>query len=548
MNFRPTKSGFRKINGRFQSSADEPVDAAEAETDGSQPGFGAPKRRRGGFLLPLIVVIAIGAYLDKTGSLPFWPAGTVAQRLVQLLPAPLRVAVESWSATAKPAKNAANEPTGPARHVRPGGAEAVPVLVAQVKTEDVPVTTDAVGTVQALATIAVKPQIDGLLRELDFKDGQFVKKGDVLARLDGRTYQAQYDQMVAKKAQDEAQLANAQTDLARYEKLATTDYGTRQQADTQKSLVAQLQAGIRADQAQIDNARTFLDYTTIRAPIDGRTGIRSVDAGNIVHANDQNGIVVLTEVQPIAIIFNLPQQSLKALNAAMARGPVDIEALDADETSVIDHGTLTVIDNQVDQTTGTVRLKATFPNAQSQLWPGQFVNVRVLVETLKDAVVVPSAAVQRGPNGAYVFVVGDNDTARQTSVTIGRQDEMSAVVTDGLKPPATVVTTGFARLIDGTKVTIGTAEATSPKRSNDQRRIAPGQPNVQPEPPMQQSPSNPSTDPQRRRSGPGQPVQPRAALPGNAPLAATTLRSPADLLLQPGGANQPAMLPSMPTR
>ncbi|MDR3372381.1 MAG: efflux RND transporter periplasmic adaptor subunit [Ancalomicrobiaceae bacterium] len=554
MNFRPTKSDFRKINGRYQSSVETPVGSAEAGAGDGQSAEAQKRRRRGGFLLPLIVLVAIAAYLDKTGSLPFWPVGMLAQRLVPLLPAPIRVAVESWTAPATPTQNAAEEPPGPgpggpggSRRVRPGGNQAVPVLVAKVKTEDVPVTTDAVGTVQALATILVKPQIDGLLLEVGFKEGQFVKKGDVLARLDARTYQAQYDQMVAKKAQDESQLANAMTDLARYEKLATTDYGTRQQADTQKAMVTQLQALVRADQAQIDNARTYLDYTTVRAPIDGRTGIRVVDPGNIVHANDQAGIVVLTEVQPISIIFNLPQQSLKALSAATARGPVDIQVLDADEANVIDRGTLTVIDNQVDPTTGTVRLKATFPNTQSQLWPGQFVNVRVLVETLKDAVVVPSAAVQRGPNGAYVFVVAEDKTARQTPVVIGRQDELRAVVVDGVKPPAEVVTTGFARLIDGTKVTIGTADtspdATPTKRPDDKRRKAPGQPDTQPTPESQDAPANLPDDAQRRRSAPGQlgPSR-RGDATGPAGLGRTSPSQP------PDAANTQGILPTTRVR
>jgi membrane fusion protein, multidrug efflux system len=310
-----------------------------------------------------------------------------------------------------------------------------------------------------LNTVTVRTQVDGRLMELDFQDGQDVKKGEVLARIDPATYQAQYDQAVAKKAQDEATLANARNDLIRYQKLAQTEAGSKQQADTQKALVAQLEAQVQGDQAAIDNAKATLAYTTIRAPIDGRTGIRLVDQGNILHASDANGIVVITQIQPISVIFNLPQQQLRAVNAAMVKGPVAVNALEADNTTVTDKGTIEVIDNQVDQTTGTIKFKANYPNADLQLWPGQFVNVRVYVDMLRHAVVVPTAAVQRGPNGAYVFVIDDNSTVSLRNVVAGRQNETQAVITSGLEPPERVVTTGFSRLTDGAKVEIATADA-----------------------------------------------------------------------------------------
>ncbi len=344
------------------------------------------------------------------------------------------------------------------RRGRLGSEGPTPVIATPARFADVPVTADAVGTIQALNTVTVRSQVDGRLLEIAFKDGQDVKKGDILARIDPATYQAQYDQTVAKKAQDEAQLANARADLERYARLAQTDYGSRQQADTQRAAVAQLEAQVRSDQAAIDNAKAILDYTTIRAPMDGRLGIRQVDQGNIVRASDSNGLVVITQLRPIALVFNLPQQQLRAVSASVARGPVEVDALDADGTTIIDKGVVEVIDNVVDQTTGTIKVKARFPNERLQLWPGQFVNVRVFVDTLKQAIVAPTAAIQRGPNGAYVFVVNDDETVRQVAVTVGQQDETTAVITSGVKPPEKLVTTGFARLTDKARVKVSTPE------------------------------------------------------------------------------------------
>ncbi len=335
----------------------------------------------------------------------------------------------------------------------------IPVLVAPVETADVPVTAEVLGTIQATNTVTVKSQVDGKLIELDFQDGQDVKKGDVLARIDPATFQAAYDQAVAKKAQDQAQLANAQTDLARYQKLAATQYGSAQQADTQKALVAQLQAQINQDQAAIDTAKTTLDYATIRAPIDGRTGIRLVDAGNIVHASDTTGIVTIAQVHPIAATFNLPQQLLGQINAAQAKGALKLEAFSPDTHKVIDTGALQVVDNTVDQTTGTVKLKGSFPNPDLQLWPGQFINLRLTISVEHDVVVVPTPAVQRGPDGTFVFVLQPDSTVKLRTVTVGRQTEDRSVITGGLAPPAQVVTTGFTRLTDGAKVAVSSATA-----------------------------------------------------------------------------------------
>jgi multidrug efflux system membrane fusion protein len=341
----------------------------------------------------------------------------------------------------------------------------VPVLAATAVNADVPVYLDAVGTTKALNTVTVRSQVDGKLIEVAYDEGQDVKKGDILARIDPTTFQAQLDQALAKKAQDVALVANAKLDLDRYEKLALSNSINRQQADTQKSLVAQLEAQVQNDQAAIDNARAILAYTTIRAPLDGRTGIRQVDEGNIVHASDSTGVVVITQLKPISVFFNLPQQEIDRVNAAFAKGPLSVDAQRSDNDAVIDSGTLKVVDNQVDASTGTVKLKAEFPNANLQLWPGQFVNVRLLIDTLKQVVVIPTGAVQRGPNGAFIYVVKDDNTVAMRAITVAKQDEAQTVASTGVTPPERVVTTGFVRLTDGAKVAISGGDGTPPAAS-----------------------------------------------------------------------------------
>jgi membrane fusion protein, multidrug efflux system len=369
----------------------------------------------------------------------------LAVALALALAAAWRVGVFGKSATT----TAGSEPATPP----------VPVAAASARLADVPVTIDAVGTVQALNTATIRTQVDGRLVKLPFAEGEDVKMGDVVALIEPNLYQAQYDQSVAKKAQDEATLANARLDLARYQKLTVGHYGSQQQYDTQKYLVAQLEAQVRADQAAIDSAKTTLDYCTIRSPIDGRTGIRLVDVGNILHATDQTGILIITQLKPIYVIFTIPQQALPAARNAMANGSSHVSALGPDNTTVIETGDVSVIDNEIDQTTGTARIKATFSNAALRLWPGQFVNVRLVVDTIKQAVVVPSTAIQRGPSGAYVYVLGDDDVATLKNVTTGQQDENIAVVTRGLEPGGHVVTSGFARLSNGAKVHVVKAPA-----------------------------------------------------------------------------------------
>lgn len=343
---------------------------------------------------------------------------------------------------------------GAARSGGPRGDRIITVTAAKTRLEDVPVTIDAVGTVQALNTVTIRTQVDGRLLRLTFTEGQDVRKGDILAEIDPALYQAQYDQAVAKKAQDEANLANARVDLARYERLVVGNFASKQQHATQKATVAQLEALVRADKAAIDNAKTTLDYATIRSPIDGRAGIRLVDVGNILHASDQTGIVVITQLKPIYVVFTLPQQALPAVQKAQAQGRAKVSALGPDNATPIETGELSVIDNQIDQQTGTVRIKATFANQTLSLWPGQFVNVRLMLDTLKNVIVTPSPAVQRGPNGAFVYVAGPDDIATMREVTTGRQDEKIAVIASGLQPGEVVITSGFSRLTDGAKIQI----------------------------------------------------------------------------------------------
>jgi multidrug efflux system membrane fusion protein len=354
--------------------------------------------------------------------------------------------------------------------------DGIPVVVTAATQRDVPIFLDGLGTAQASAMVTVKPQVDGKLLEVLFTEGQDVKQGDILARIDPRTYQAALDQAVAKKRQDEATLANARLDLIRYQKLAASAYTSAQTSDTQKSLVAQLEAQVSGDQAQIDTARTQLSYTAITAPVSGRAGIRQVDAGNIVHASDTTGLVVITTLKPISVLFTLPQQALAQVAAAVAAGTPEAIALPqaagnapaspAGERPILDRGTLTVLDNQVDPSTGTIKLKASFPNENLRLWPGAFVTVRLKVETRAGAVVVPPVAVQRGPQGTYIYVANDDMTASRRPVTISHEDLTGSIVATGLRAGEKVVIDGAARLSDKAKINIlppaGEAPAAAP--------------------------------------------------------------------------------------
>jgi len=336
----------------------------------------------------------------------------------------------------------------------------VPVLAAMPRVQDMPVYLDGVGSVRALNNVIVRAQVDGKLIAVNFTEGQDVKKGDVLGEIDPVIYKAQYDQAVAKKAQDEALLANQRIDLARYQQLAASNAGSKQQADTQRATVAQTEALVNSDQAAIDNAQAMFGYTKIIAPLSGRAGLRQVDQGNIIHATDVTGLVIITQLQPIAVQFSLPQQQIVRVNAASAKGALTVDVFGNDSITVVDSGKLTGIDNQVDPTTGTLKLKAEFPNANFQLWPGQFVNVRLKVETIAKAVVVPSSAVQRGPAGTFSYVIGDGDIVTAKPVVVTQQNETDAVIASGLSASDRVVTTGFANLSDGAKVIVGRDEQT----------------------------------------------------------------------------------------
>lgn len=353
-----------------------------------------------------------------------------------------------------PTRGAGNGGGGRGKGVRPEGP--TPVVVATAKAIDYPILLDGVGNVRARNSVTVRPQVDGRILSIDFAEGQDVKKGDVLARLDPATYKAQLDQVVARKRLSEVQLENAERDLARFARLSTNVVAEKT-VDTQRAQVAQLKAQIKADEAAIANAQAVLDYTTIVAPIDGRTGIRMADSGNLVRASDA-GIVTIAEVRPIAVSFTLPQQQLQQVNQAMAKGPLKAEALDTGNRVALDTGTLTVIDNTVDSQTGTVRLKAEFPNANLQLWPGQFVNVRLLVDTLKQVIAVPAPAVQRGPAGAYVYVLKTDNTVAVRPVKLGPGSDTQMIVSDGVAPGDRVVISGFGRLSDGVDVVATEAE------------------------------------------------------------------------------------------
>lgn len=340
----------------------------------------------------------------------------------------------------------------------------IPVVLGQVAVKDVPIYLDGLGTVQAFNAVTVQTRVDGQLIKVAFTEGQDVKTGDVLAQIDPKPYQATLDQAIAKKAQDEAQLANARVDLDRYAELLKTDSITRQIYDTQKTLIAQLEATTKADQAAIDSARVNLDYTTIRSPINGRVGIRLVDEGNIVRAADTTGIVTLTQLRPISVVLTLPEQSLPKLQEAQSAAGFAVLAVSRDNTNVLASGKLTVIDNQIDTTTGTIKLKASFANEDLRLWPGQFVNTRLLLSTRTNGVVVPASVVQRGPEGAFAFVVQDDQTVKMRPLKVAQIQQGEALIDAGLTNREQIVVDGQYKLQAGSQVkpvdlqTTGSAE------------------------------------------------------------------------------------------
>jgi membrane fusion protein, multidrug efflux system len=336
---------------------------------------------------------------------------------------------------------------------------------------DVPIYLQGLGTVQAFYTVTVTARVDGELQKIAFTEGQQVHKGDLLAQIDPRPNQAAYEQAMATKAKDAAMLENAKRDLDRFILLQPQDLASKQTVDTARATVDQLKAQVQVDQAIIDNARTQLDYTRITSPINGRTGIRLVDPGNIVHAAGTAGIVVVTQVQPISVIFTLPEEELSAVGAALAAGPVPVTTLSRDGNTELDQGTLTLIDNEIDQTTGTAKLKATFSNTRNTLWPGQYVNARVLVRTERNVLTLPTTAVQLGPNGPFTYVVKSDSTVEVRPLKLGDESAGKTVIKSGIALNERVVTSNQYRLQPGVRVhdnagtAVADAGAKSPKAS-----------------------------------------------------------------------------------
>ena len=298
-------------------------------------------------------------------------------------------------------------------------------------------------------TVTVSSRVDGEITEVDFKQGQTVKAGDILAKIDPRPYQAALDQASAKKAADDATLKNAQLNLQRYTTLSKEDFSTRQQLDTQQATVDQLIAQIKGDQAAIDNAQTELSYTTIHSPLTGKTSFRLVDPGNIVHASAAAGIVTIVKLRPISVVFTAPEQDVPRINKALAAGVVPVDALSSDGLTTLSRGHLALVNNSVDQGSGDIRMKATFANEDDILWPGLSVSTRLLVETLKDVIVVPPDAVQRGPNGLYAYVVGDGNKVEMRDIKVAQEGDGLSVISQGLSPGQNVVTEGQYRLQEG---------------------------------------------------------------------------------------------------
>jgi multidrug efflux system membrane fusion protein len=360
------------------------------------------------------------------------------------------VAANIWALTGRPvAQQAPPRPNA--------GPPAVPVSVASATRQDVPVYLRGLGAVQAYRSVLVRVRVDGTIDRIAFTEGQDVQPGDLLAQIDPRPYQAALDQAQAKKAADEALLDAATSDLERYTKLARTEAASQQKLDNIRALAGQLAAAVLGDNAAIATAKLNLDYTRITAPIGGRVGLRLVDQGNFVRQAELQGIVNIAQIRPISVVFTLPQDALPRISEAMAQGKMSVLAYASDDKILLDEGTLLTPDNAIDATTGTIKLKATFSNGLGKLWPGQFVNARLLIETRPNVITVPSIAVQRGPNGLYVYVVKPDATVARQEVTIEADNGRLAIVTSGVKEGDQVVTGGHSRLQPGARVTMGAA-------------------------------------------------------------------------------------------
>jgi multidrug efflux system membrane fusion protein len=366
--------------------------------------------------------------------------------------------------SAQPAKQAIPASSGP---------PPVPVVAEPVKSGNVPIYLRGIGTVQAYNTDTIRAQVQGQITEIAFKQGQAVHAGDLLAQIDPRPFQAQLDQAIANRERDQAQFVNAQANLQRDSQLLAHGYATPQTVDLDKANTGQFGAAVRADEAAIEYAQTQLAYTRITSPIDGVTGIRLIDVGNIVHPTDPNGLVVVTQLQPISVIFTLPETNLPQIQQAMAKGPLTVLAYSEDNKTKLDQGTLTVLDNQIIQTSGSARLRADFPNPQHRLWPGELVNVRLLIETRQNALSVAAPAVQQGPQGSYVYVIKPDGTVENRTVQAAQLGARLAVVDSGLQANEQVVIGGQSRLQPGSSVTIlhGQAAQALLKQSADQTVI-----------------------------------------------------------------------------
>jgi len=375
-----------------------------------QSGPRPPRKRRWGLVASLLVVAALAG-----GGIYYWKAHPAAQPVARRAPA-------------------------------------IPVTIVTAEASNVPIYLDALGTVSASNTVSIHAQISGTLQTVNFTEGQEVRKGDTLATIDPRPLQAALTQAVAKKAQDQAQLISAQKDLGRFTDLAKRDFATQQSLDQQQAKVDQLKGMIDADQGAVENAQIQLSYATISAPFDGRVGFRQLDAGNIIHATDINPLTVLTQIKPSLAIFTLPQKDLGAVREAMLRGPVAVFAWDQDGHAQLAEGQLMLIDNQIDQATSTIRLKARFPNDDSRLWPGEFVRVRSQIDTKANVVTIPPPALQRGPQGLYAWVVKPDNTADQRSIEATPVGTDTVIVTKGLEAGERIVVNGQYRLQAGARV------------------------------------------------------------------------------------------------
>jgi membrane fusion protein, multidrug efflux system len=355
--------------------------------------------------------------------------------------------------------------SGPRQAVTAALPQPVPVIAVKVRKHDVPIILTGLGTVTALNSATVRSQITGLLISVDFREGQSVKKGELLAQIDPRTYQAQLDQAEATLEHDRVHLKNAQMNLQRYTELGKADSIARQQIDNQQAAVDELEAQIKIDEAAVENAKAQLSYTSLLAPFDGITGIRLVDVGNIIHpptgsattpstAGTTNALVVVAQIQPISVIFTLATTDIPAVQNAMANGPLQAIALGQDDNTQLDAGQLAVVNNQADPVSGTVQLKAMFPNKQRRLWPGTFVNVRLVTSTEHDALTVPLDAIQQGPQGQFVFVVGPDNKVAVRPVSVRQTFAAEALVTHGLSAEESVVVRGQYRLSPGTPVVL----------------------------------------------------------------------------------------------